>query len=149
MSPCKNQAFKSYTSLMQYHEENMIFFRQRKDGNKQAKTQARYDWITAGLTPNPVVPCLGCGALDGTVWAAVFLGGCNSGSGAYRTHRLSPRPALLHDAVLGTHSSLLVSPISWGLHCNLGFTFSASCHGLLRPTYSKSDLTQLHTAWLQ
>lgn len=43
-------------------------------------------------------------------------------------------------AFLGTHTIILASPTSWGLHCKLGIIFTASSSGLLGPPYMKSDM---------
>lgn len=114
----------SYTISWRKHSHS----KKRRNGIKQAKTQPMHDWITAGQTPNPVVPCLGSGALGGIIWAAAPLGCCSPLVLVPTVHIDSLLTQLnLMPTVLGAQSPLLACPISWGLHCNLGFTFSASC----------------------
>lgn len=125
-------------------------FQKRKIEKKESKTQPRYNWITAGQTPNPVLPCPASEALNGIMWAATPLGSC-SPLVLVPTVRIDSLLGQLHftpAVLLGKHSITSISSIL-GSSLQVGFTFSASCHGLLMPPHRESDLTQLHTAWLQ
>lgn len=102
---------------------------QRRRRGTAMSNQAKPRQNLIAQRPNPAVPCPASGPPDGVTWVP-------KGSGS------TAPPFLLPDTHIHSHSLRLMpfcaysfpqwtvhavaSPTAWDIHCNLGFTFTAS-----------------------